>query len=203
RTPKLRLLTLVDCHNSFIASMTFFGLSLSGVSYSNDPYMYMMFSGLAELPSVTLVVPVIRRWGRRRPAMTFFLASGASLLLIPFVSQGWHRITLAMIGKLSISMAFNIFILHATELYPTQVRLQGAGIGLMMSRLGSTFSPFITDLLGPLVTWAPSVVFGVGSLMAGAGVLLLPESQGRSMPDTIHDFEHYTNTHHQNPQSYT
>merc|ERR1739842_149535 len=80
---------------------------------------------------------------------------------------------------------------YASELHPTEVRLQGAGAGLMMARLGATFSPFILDLLGPLVPWAPSVVFGVGTLMAGAATLLLPESQGRSMPETIHDFEHY------------
>ncbi|KAG7176025.1 Solute carrier family 22 member 6-A-like 3 [Homarus americanus] len=82
-----------------------------------------------------------------------------------------------------------ILALYSSELFPTEVRTRGASTAFMMSRVGSMASPFITEYLGSVYPWAPSVVFGVASVVAGVATLALPETLGTALPDTIAHLE--------------
>ena len=42
---------------------------------------------------------------------------------------------------------------------------------------------------GSVYPWAPFVIFGSGALLAGAGTLLLPETRGQTLPDTVAQLE--------------
>ena len=42
---------------------------------------------------------------------------------------------------------------------------------------------------GTVYPWAPFVVFGSGALLAVAGTLLLPETRGQDLPDTVANLE--------------
>ena len=55
--------------------------------------------------------------------------------------------TVAMVGKLTISMAFQVLYLYTIEILPTEVRFQGLGSLMFISRIGAIISPFITDNL--------------------------------------------------------
>ncbi|KAG7176027.1 Solute carrier family 22 member 8-like, partial [Homarus americanus] len=77
----------------------------------------------------------------------------------------------------------------ASELFPTEVRTRGASTAFMMSRVGSMASPFITEYLGSVYPWAPSVMFGVSSVVAGVATLALPETLDAVLPDTIAQLE--------------
>ena len=55
--------------------------------------------------------------------------------------------TLAMTGKLTISIAYMIIYIYILELFPTEVRIQGLGSSMFASRIGSIVSPYITDNL--------------------------------------------------------
>ena len=60
----------------------------------------------------------------------------------------------------------------------------GLSFNLVISRVGTIVGPFIL-LLGP---YNP-LVFGIGALISGLLALLLPETLGTSLPDTIVDGE--------------
>ncbi|ROT63995.1 Organic cation transporter protein [Penaeus vannamei] len=168
-----------------------FGLSLGGGTLSADPFLYMALSGLVEVPANTVVVPVIARFARRTLSIFFFVVSGAALLALPFMPSGhaWAAVSLAMVGKMSITFTFNILFLFASEVFPTEVRTRGMGTSLMMSRIGAMVAPFVTESMGSVYPWAPSVVFGASSVVAGLATLALPETQGAALPDTISRFE--------------
>ncbi|XP_042889424.1 solute carrier family 22 member 6-like, partial [Penaeus japonicus] len=51
------------------------------------------------------------------------------------------------------------------------------------------YSPSNLPLQGSTYPWAPSVVFGVASLIAGLATLALPETLGVALPDTIAHLE--------------
>lgn len=88
RTPKLRTHTLVLCLNFFTASGVYFSLSLGAVNLSADPYIYMAVSGLVEIPSYTLMGPLVACVGRKGPAIGSFLFTGVALLILPFIQSG-------------------------------------------------------------------------------------------------------------------
>ncbi|CAL4130274.1 unnamed protein product, partial [Meganyctiphanes norvegica] len=49
RTPRLRTLTLVAYFDFIVLALLYFGLALSGVQYSDDPFVYMVLSQLLHL----------------------------------------------------------------------------------------------------------------------------------------------------------
>ncbi|XP_050687790.1 organic cation transporter protein-like [Eriocheir sinensis] len=191
RTPRLRGITLGTCYNYLAVGMVYYGLSFSGEYLSSDPYLYMVLMGLVEVPAYTLMIPVVTNCGRRSTIVVFFLLSGVMLLLLPFIPEGcgWVAVCLALVGKMTITAAFQVLALYSSELFPTEVRTRGTCTAFMMSRVGSMVSPFITEYLGSARGWMPSVVFGAASLVAGAATLGLPETGGTSLPDTITQLE--------------
>ncbi|XP_047493604.1 solute carrier family 22 member 15-like [Penaeus chinensis] len=190
RTPRLRTITLSLYSNYLLVGAVYFGLSLSGGDLSSDPFLYMALTGVVELPAYTLVIPLVARYGRRTPVVAFFFMGAVALLALPFVPAGTgESMTLALMGKMSIASAFQILDFYSSELFPTEVRTRGMSTALVMSRVGSTCSPFITDYLGPLYPWAPSAVFGAASVLAGLATLALPETLHVPLPDTIAHLE--------------
>ncbi|XP_018021226.2 organic cation transporter protein [Hyalella azteca] len=170
-----------------VATMIFYGLSMAPVSYSVNPFVYMMLTGLMEIPGYTFPAPIIARAGRRWPTALSYATSGVSLGLLAWTAPEivWLVMTLAMIGKLCISMAFQIIYLYAVELLPTEIRSTGIGSMVFVSRFGAIVSPFIIDTLGSSVPWAPSLLFGMLSLVAVPLCLRLPETLGQPVVDTI------------------
>lgn len=65
--------------------MVYFGLSLSGASLSDDPFVYMVLSGLMEVPAYTLCAPIVQRFGRKRTLFVFFLMSAIVLVGLAIV----------------------------------------------------------------------------------------------------------------------
>ncbi|XP_042883642.1 solute carrier family 22 member 19-like [Penaeus japonicus] len=187
RTPRLRTITLSLYTNYLLVGVVYFGLSLSGGDLSSDPFLYMALTGVVELPAYTLVIPVVARFGRRAPVVAFFFVGAVALLALPFVPAG--SMVLALIGKMSVASAFQILDFYCIELFPTEVRTRGLSTAHVMSRVGSTCSPFITDYLGPLYPWAPSAVFGAASVVAGLATLALPETLHVPLPDTVAHLE--------------
>ncbi|XP_042883646.1 organic cation transporter protein-like [Penaeus japonicus] len=195
RTPRLRVITIVMYIDYLVTGLVFFGLSLSGGNFSADPFLYMALTGLMEVPGNTIVIPIITRFARRTLNIFFFVVSGVALLALPFIpaDHRWAAVSLAMVGKMSITFTFNIIFLFASEVFPTEVRTRGMGTSLMMSRIGAMVAPFVTESLGAVYPWSPSVVFGASSVVAGLATLALPETQGVALPDTISRFEARSN----------
>lgn len=72
----------------FISSLVYSGLSLSGNTYSTDPFLYMVISGLMEIPAYTITAPIINRWGRKVPSVVGCFMSGATILSLTFIPNG-------------------------------------------------------------------------------------------------------------------
>ena len=65
--------------------MVFYGMSINGVNFSADPYIYMALGGLMEIPSYTLTAAIIQKFGRRIPTAIGYLISGAAILALAFI----------------------------------------------------------------------------------------------------------------------
>ncbi|XP_066939241.1 organic cation transporter protein-like isoform X2 [Macrobrachium rosenbergii] len=191
RTTKLRKITAIMYMNYLVLNMVYYGLSLSGGNLSKDPYVFMALSGLMEIPAYSLTIPIVSRFGRRVPGVGSFLLSGLMLLsLIPTPKDYViTTMTLAMVGRVAISSAFQIVVFYSSELFPTEVRSRGISTSFMVGRIGSIVSPFITELLVIAFPWAPSLVFGATSIVAAVATLTLPETQGVALPDTVASLE--------------
>lgn len=111
-------------------------------------------------------------------------------MVILYFVPNIFAITLTL-GTLGVScaaiVAASIYI-YTSELYPTVVRNMAIGASSTSMRIGSMLAPFISDTVVS-VPWMPTAIFGVAALVAGLVCLLLPETKGTTLPDSIEDVQ--------------
>ncbi|CAG0878605.1 unnamed protein product [Darwinula stevensoni] len=129
--------------------------------------------------------------GRKWSLCISFLVGGGAVLPIGFISKDVRGVHLALnlVGKLGVTSAFGIVYLYTAELMPTPIRSATLGLCAMASRIGAIIAPFLIQMSRQ---WEPlpMVVFGGCSILSGILGLSLPETQGRPLPQTLHDAEH-------------
>lgn len=88
RTPKLRLITIVMCVDYFVVAMLFFGLTLGASSLNVNHFVYVAIAGLVELPSTTIMIPIVMYFGRKKMLIFDFAVCAVALLAQPLISDG-------------------------------------------------------------------------------------------------------------------
>lgn len=87
-----------------------------------------------------------------------------------------------------MSISFATVYLYAGELFPTVVRNSGVGLSSTMARIGSMVAPFVATLAHK-TAWLPPLAFGVIPLVGSCLCVLLPDTRGKKLPDTLEEGE--------------
>ncbi|XP_041463350.1 organic cation transporter protein-like isoform X1 [Lytechinus variegatus] len=188
RTPNLRIRTLNLMFNWFVNTMVYYGLSLSTSDLGVNVYIAFFISGAVEFPAYLSCIFAIEYIGRKWSMFGYMVGGGIACLLTIFTPIGPWRTTVAMIGKFGISASFAIVYVFSAEIFPTPVRSVGIGICSMSARIAGILAPIIL-LLDKTWKPLPVLVFGVLSIAAGVLVLLLPETRGEQLPETLEEGE--------------
>ncbi|XP_038674831.1 solute carrier family 22 member 2-like [Scyliorhinus canicula] len=191
RTPQMRKHTLILMVNWFASALVYQGLVMRLGTLGGNIYLDVLISGAVEIPASVLNLFVIERIGRRLPFAAGGLLSGGSCLVAVFIPENisWLKTAVTCLGKLGITMSFEMVCFVNMELYPTYLRNLAVSVCSVLSDIGGIVSPFIVYRLAAIWGEMPLVVFGVIGLIAGSLVLLLPETKGLTLPDTIEDVE--------------
>ena len=172
-----------------VTGLVYYGIAFDSTQLADNAYLAMMFGGLVELPSM-VAVPLIDRCGRRPVMAATYFLTAAAILPIPAVPAGWPVLLLGMVGKLAIGAGFGVIYVFLEEYMPTEVRNAALGLSTMAEGVGGAVSAHVAYGLGGWHWAAPSIVFGVLAASAGLVTLLvLPETVGRPLPDTVHDVQ--------------
>ncbi|XP_043928825.1 solute carrier family 22 member 2 [Protopterus annectens] len=191
RTPQIRKHTLILMVNWFTSSVVYGGLVLRLGILGGNIYLDYVIAAVVELPTAVLIYIVIDRVGRRLPFAVSNLVAGIACLITAFVPEDlkWLKTCMALIGRLAITSGFELVCLVNAELYPTFIRNLGLSVCSAFSDIGGIISPFILYRLAAVWFELPLIVYGVMGLIAGGLAFLLPETKGRTLPETIEDIE--------------
>ncbi|XP_072178150.1 organic cation transporter protein-like [Diadema setosum] len=186
----IRKRTLIAMYLWCVCAVVYHGLSLSTSSLGINVFISFMVSAGMEIPAYALSIFVIEvPWlGRRRTTSITLLVGGGACLLTACIAPGVLRATVAMIGKFGISAGFSIVYLYTAELFPTPLRSIGLGYCSMAGRVANITAPLVL-LTSQLWKPAPLVIFGGCTVLAGFLTLLLPETQGRRLPENMQEIE--------------
>ena len=177
-----------------VVAMVFYGLSMNASTLvKGDPYLNFLLVSLVEIPGYTASYFTMKHWGRRKSVSICLMVGGAACILdgildkvMPDDNMPAVDVAIFLIGKLGVTSAFATIYLYTSEMLPTPVRTAALGLSSMAGRLGAISAPYISSL----GTWLPLAVFGVNSFVSGALILLLPETLGKELPETLEDAIH-------------
>lgn len=188
--PVLRLRTVVLMYVWYACSLVYYGLTLNASEDSGNRYFSVAMYGLVELPAYPLCFYFInKKWAGRRKTMASFLGlAGLACLCTTIMPESAGALlsatSLALLGKLMVSAAFNIVYVYTSELYPTVIRNAGLGVCSMSCRVGGILAPFVPSMRA-LHSSMPFIVFSLSGISAGGLGLLLPETLDKPVAETL------------------
>ncbi|XP_023555093.1 solute carrier family 22 member 3 [Octodon degus] len=191
RTPQMRKCTLILMFAWFTSAVVYQGLVMRLGITGGNLYIDFLISGVMELPAALLILLTIEPIGRRLPFAAGNIVAGVACLVTAFLPEGipWLRKTVATLGRLGITMAFEIVYLVNSELYPTTLRNFGVSLCSGVCDLGGIIAPFLLFRLAAVWLELPLIIFGILASMCGGLVMLLPETKGIALPETVDDVE--------------
>uniref|UniRef100_T1JAS4 Major facilitator superfamily (MFS) profile domain-containing protein n=1 Tax=Strigamia maritima TaxID=126957 RepID=T1JAS4_STRMM len=177
-------------HFRFVNSSVYYGLSLNTSNLGGNDYFNCLIAALVEFPAYTLCLFTMDYVGRRPLICISMLIGGVCLMVTLFIpiEMTALTITMAMLGKFGITASYATIFVMAAELYPTGLRNAALGLNSVSSRIGNVITSFIV-LLADYWKPLPLIVLGAMSCSAGLLVLFLPETKGKTLPETVEDAE--------------
>ncbi|XP_023940654.2 solute carrier family 22 member 13 isoform X2 [Bicyclus anynana] len=147
-----------------------------------DNALKIMF-GAAKVPLCLVEIALTRLFKRRTAIASAFLVTGVSMTGLIFTPEGhWATTLLGVVGFSASSATYAVTYLCQAELFPTPLRNMSFGIVSAAGKVGSMIAPFIANMSPK---WVPSLIFSVLSVVAVGFCLLLPETKGKNLKDTI------------------
>ncbi|XP_070559524.1 organic cation transporter protein-like [Ptychodera flava] len=185
----LRKITIIMCFAGGTSGMTYYGFSFNTSNLGGNDFIIAGIAGAVEIPGNLLMFVMIKSvLGRRFTFCIFAVLGGLASLITAFLPKCgdliWINLTVSMIGKCAITSAYNLSWIYAAELFPTVVRSLGVSMTSVCGMLGSILAPQIL-LARKLWSPLPQVIFGAMPILAGLLILLLPETRGKKLPETI------------------
>ncbi|KAL7873381.1 hypothetical protein AOLI_G00124520 [Acnodon oligacanthus] len=172
------------------SALTYYGICFSVGSFGVDIYLAQFFSGLSESPSLFLPL-LLARWGRRSFSMASLLLSGIGCLLSLLVSKFSDIpalvMALALLGKLCVQATTCVSLLYGIELFPTIIRQKCVGLVSLCYRVGCIVNAVVAPKGG--VSLGAMICYSSGPILGAGLCLLLPETSGIPLPDTVQDCE--------------
>ncbi|XP_033114133.1 organic cation transporter protein-like [Anneissia japonica] len=179
------LRTIVITTLGFIINCVYFGVSLSAIRLSSNDYLAVGLSAAVEIPACLLSRLAVDQWGRRPILGSAILMAGLSCIGIAFTSD-WLIMVFGLTGKFAISSCYNIHFVFAAEIFPTPVRNVGIGLATMVGNCGAVLAPQLM-YIGVVWEQLPYFIFGCFSGIGVLLILLLPETKGTNLPQSIQE----------------
>ncbi|XP_046670812.1 LOW QUALITY PROTEIN: organic cation transporter protein-like [Homalodisca vitripennis] len=194
RTPNMRKKTLAMCFNWMACGLCFLGLAHYVSTVNGNIFINVAIGGMFVIPGMIITLFTLDRVGRRATLVGGNLLASVSCFLIIVFHEApgksdLPRVVLVSLGILGMGISFPTAYLYSGELFPTVVRNSGIGSCSMCARIGSMVAPFAASL-GTYNSALSPLTFGTVPLVAAIlTALLLPETKGCQLPQTLEEGE--------------
>ncbi|XP_070971523.1 solute carrier family 22 member 13 isoform X2 [Oncorhynchus clarkii lewisi] len=197
RSPTILLRLVIMSYIGLTSALTYYGICLNVGRFGVDVFLAQFFSGLSETPC--LLVPfLLARCGRRPISMLSLLLSGSfcllSLLASRFYAVPGLVMALALVGKLCMQTSVFVSLLYGIELFPTLIRQKCVGLVCLCYRVGCILNAVVSPR-GETIPLAAMILYGSGPIVGAGLCLLLPETSGVPLPDSLEDCDRQPRLH--------
>ena len=188
--PTLRLRFVIMALNWVVTTLGYYGLSLSSAALGNDVFSSFALAAAMEIPSYIFCMLSLDRVGRRGILAFSQILAGSTCVLAALLPLPDHllylKTLLVLVGKFGASAGFAVVFVYTAELFPTPMRNSAVGLCSTAARLGGILAPFVASLAATS-PFLPFLVMGCGCCLGGLAALVLPETAGLPLPDTVEE----------------
>ncbi|KAG5267742.1 hypothetical protein AALO_G00225200 [Alosa alosa] len=173
-----------------VITLAYFSLILNTSNLAGSPYLNAFLSAVVEVPAYIIAMLLLKFCSRHVCQSSTLLLGGAIVLFICFIPTDLPDLAIffEMVGKFGITAAFCVVYSVTSELFPTVLRNTGMGICSTAARIASILSSFII-YLGKIYKFLPYIIMGSLAIFGGLLCLLLPETYGKALPETITEMQ--------------
>ncbi|KAH9523281.1 hypothetical protein Btru_066285 [Bulinus truncatus] len=194
RTSHIRTRSIILFYIWLSISTSYYGLTFKMSSFQGNRYLNFFIGGAFETVAYAVSLPIMKKFGRKKPLLVCFLLAAATCFTAGFVSDyttGLSTVTtvLAIIGRCAVACLFAIIFVYTSEIYPTVIRNIGMGACSFWARGGGVLAPQINQWTKSLWNVDAIIIFGALSFIAGLLLFPLPETHNRQLPDSLVEVE--------------
>ena len=172
-------------------------------------YKSYFLGALVEIPCWSIPF-IIAKLGRRWTLLFLFATSGIAGVVYGFIPVDWYLTSLSvgLIGRMTVNGAYFICLQYGSEIFPTVIRGQGIALCEIVGGIAIFLSPTVVYLVSPLLIpdscyhdkdyfqakvspILPLLILGFCSLIGALATFFLPETAGRTLPQTLKDGEEF------------
>ncbi|KAL0882692.1 hypothetical protein ABMA27_001115 [Loxostege sticticalis] len=182
-TLELAKVTTVTCLVGFLGGTCYFGIHHYATLLGLDIFIIVPLMGLLQAVGNILGTP-LNKYARRKVSLFCTLVIVAIMMtVLIFIPDGnWGCAATTGIAVIFTSGFFGVYYIFVNELYPTPLRSMGVGMGCGGAKVGAMVAPFIANMR---THWMSSTILAVVPFVGAALCLLLPETKGKKMKDTV------------------
>ncbi|CAL1537057.1 unnamed protein product [Lymnaea stagnalis] len=194
RTGHMRKRSVILFYIWLVISTCYYGLTFKMSGFKGNRYLNFFIGGAVETLAYAVSLPIMRKFGRKKPLLACFLIAAATCLAAGFINDytaglSHVTITLAITGRCAMACLFAIIFVYTSEIYPTVIRNIGMGACCFWARVGGVLAPQINQWTKTLWDVDAIIIFGVMSLLAGLVLFPLPETHNKRLPDSLREVE--------------
>ena len=147
----------------------------------ND-YYDLFWTATADIPGLAVAAILVDIIGRKRSFIVTSMLYAVTYLFLFICMQKTLMVVVLYFARAFIDAPSQIIYVYTAEVYPTEVRALGMGLGSMMARAGAMVTPFAAQvLLSSSLYYALGVYVSLGFLFMVTAACLPLETKGMSL----------------------
>ncbi|PZC71534.1 hypothetical protein B5X24_HaOG213178 [Helicoverpa armigera] len=183
KTKQLAMITMSSVAIWFVTGLCYYGINQYITVLGSNVFIVVAVTGVIQIPTAPLATVITKVYGRKASTICSYMMIGVSMVILIFLPNGtWVSTIFGMIGVMCSCLNFCVIYLYVIELYPTAIRNMGFSLSSSGSKLGAMVAPFLASIQP---RWIASLIFAILPFIAAAICLLLPETKGRKLRDTV------------------
>ncbi|GFR80101.1 organic cation transporter protein [Elysia marginata] len=185
----------------FGVNMGYFGMTYNNAELAGNRHLNFFLGSITETIAYILGAFVVVRFGRKRSLFACLLLGSLCCLISGVITRsgGINDILVtifSVLGRFAMAACYCASDTFTAELFPTIVRSvlvlsrnTGVGVSTLVGRSGSALAPQISALRHVAFAQLPPLIFASVAFASAMLILLLPDTTGQRLPDTIEDVE--------------
>lgn len=194
KTKYLRRNSIVLIMCSFLSYIVYYGFARTATTLGGNPYFNFAIAAVLECVGYTVSLATTKYLKRIPIMVSSYAFFSVTLLVTAFTPREYLavRTTIRMAGWFTYTLGYTTQFIFINEMFPTVARSGGFGLCTTVGRMGATIEPWINVFM---ISWGERnvlILYSVMLVFISAAMLLLPETFGSPLPDTLEEGELYS-----------